>query len=102
MADTVAAPLNPFLVELIEGRTYSWCRCARSARQPFCDGSHKGSGIEPLLFTARADRSGASMRLQADQRRALLRRLAQYPLSPFSTPDAWASLFRTSDPARCI
>jgi CDGSH iron-sulfur domain-containing protein 3 len=53
MADTVAAPLNPFLVELIEGRTYSWCRCARSARQPFCDGSHKGSGIEPLLFTAR-------------------------------------------------
>ncbi len=52
MADPVAISLNPFLVELIEGRTYSWCRCARSARQPFCDGSHKGSGIEPLLFTA--------------------------------------------------
>ena len=52
MADLQTAPLNPFLVELIEGRTYSWCRCGRSARQPFCDGSHKGSGIEPLLFTA--------------------------------------------------
>ena len=54
MADPVAAQLNPFLVELIEGRTYSWCRCGRSSRQPFCDGSHKGTGIEPLLFTAAA------------------------------------------------
>lgn len=52
MAEPVAAQLSPFLVELTEGRTYSWCRCGMSSRQPFCDGSHKGTGIEPLLFTA--------------------------------------------------
>lgn len=52
MADTVPAQLSPYLVELQEGRTYSWCRCGLSARQPFCDGSHKGTDIQPLIFVA--------------------------------------------------
>ncbi|WP_088348201.1 MULTISPECIES: CDGSH iron-sulfur domain-containing protein [Rhodomicrobium] len=52
MAEPVAAQLSPYLVELVEGRTYRWCRCGMSSRQPFCDDSHKGTGIEPLLFTA--------------------------------------------------
>lgn len=52
MADPTPAQLSPYLVELTEGRIYSWCRCGLSSRQPFCDGSHKGSDIEPLVFTA--------------------------------------------------
>ena len=52
MADPVTAQLSPYLVELEEGRRYAWCRCGRSARQPFCDGSHEGSGVEPLYFVA--------------------------------------------------
>ena len=52
MADTVPAQLSPYLVELVEGRSYSWCRCGRSARQPFCDGSHMGTDIQPLVFKA--------------------------------------------------
>lgn len=50
--DIVPAQLAPYPVELEEGRTYAWCRCGRSAKQPFCDGSHKGTGLEPLLFKA--------------------------------------------------
>jgi CDGSH-type Zn-finger protein len=50
--DAVPAQLAPYPVELEEGRTYAWCRCGRSAKQPFCDGSHKETGIEPLVFKA--------------------------------------------------
>ena len=44
--------LNPYQVELEAGKRYAWCRCGRSKKQPFCDGSHDGTGIEPLMFTA--------------------------------------------------
>lgn len=38
------------------GRNYAWCACGRSARQPFCDGSHKGTGFTPYVF--KAEQSG--------------------------------------------
>ncbi len=41
-------------VELEEGKTYFWCACGQSQRQPFCDGSHKGSDFTPVKFTAEA------------------------------------------------
>src|SRR5680860_959513 len=44
--------LSPYQVELEAGKRYAWCRCGRSKKQPFCDGSHTGTGIEPLMFTA--------------------------------------------------
>jgi mannose-6-phosphate isomerase-like protein (cupin superfamily)/CDGSH-type Zn-finger protein len=47
----VARPC-PYSAALKAGRTYVWCRCGRSARQPYCDGSHQGTGIEPLRYTA--------------------------------------------------
>lgn len=42
----------PYLVEVEAGKTYHWCACGRSAGQPFCDGSHKGTGFSPKPFKA--------------------------------------------------
>ncbi len=51
----IAAARKPCLVKLRAGRAYNWCVCGRSAHQPYCDGSHAGSGVEPLRFIAEAD-----------------------------------------------
>jgi CDGSH-type Zn-finger protein/mannose-6-phosphate isomerase-like protein (cupin superfamily) len=55
MSEPVVARPKPCLVTLNSGRTYFWCRCGRSANQPFCDGSHKGTGFEPKKFVADRD-----------------------------------------------
>lgn len=52
----IIARKAPYPVEVIEGKTYFWCRCGRSKRQPLCDGSHKGTGIEPVSYKAEATR----------------------------------------------
>lgn len=48
----VIAKRNPFPVEVEAGKTYFWCACGKSARQPFCDGSHKGTTFSPVKFQA--------------------------------------------------
>lgn len=50
--EAVVAQKAPFEVELVEGRTYAWCSCGRSAKQPFCDGTHKTTTLTPLVFKA--------------------------------------------------
>ncbi|KPP83329.1 MAG: Iron-binding zinc finger CDGSH type [Rhodobacteraceae bacterium HLUCCO07] len=53
MTDTPEiAQKAPFPVEVEEGKTYFWCACGKSAKQPFCDGSHKGSDFAPVKYTA--------------------------------------------------
>jgi len=38
---------SPVRLEL-EAGTYWWCACGRSQNQPWCDGTHKGTGITPV------------------------------------------------------
>ncbi len=47
---------DPIFVAVEAGETYWWCRCGRSQNQPFCDGAHAGTGIEPLPYTAKSDK----------------------------------------------
>lgn len=49
MSDPVIAQKSPYARTLQPG-TYWWCACGRSQTQPFCDGSHKGTGIEPVKY----------------------------------------------------
>lgn len=55
MEKPVVAGTMPIKVDVKAGQTYSWCTCGRSATQPFCDGSHEGTGYEPLDYTPDVD-----------------------------------------------
>jgi CDGSH-type Zn-finger protein len=39
------------MVMTLEPGTYWWCACGLSKTQPYCDGSHKGSGFQPQEVT---------------------------------------------------
>lgn len=52
----IIAKKEPVPIDVVEGKTYFWCACGRSAKQPFCDGSHKGTDIEPLKYTAESNK----------------------------------------------
>ena len=43
---------TPIGVDVVEGKSYYWCTCGKSSKQPFCDGSHKGSDFVPLAYKA--------------------------------------------------
>ncbi len=47
MEKPVIAQKAPFVLDNEPGN-YFWCACGKSSKQPFCDGSHKGSGFTPV------------------------------------------------------
>ena len=49
------AQKSPYPVPVEAGKTYQWCSCGRSKSQPFCDGSHQGTGFLPVAYTAGKD-----------------------------------------------
>ena len=42
----VIAEKMPAVMKLESGE-YWWCSCGKSSKQPFCDGSHKGTSFQP-------------------------------------------------------
>ncbi|MGH7738772.1 MAG: CDGSH iron-sulfur domain-containing protein [bacterium] len=52
MSEAHIAAKQPAAVNLEAGKTYAWCACGHSQKQPFCDGSHAAHGFKPLVFKA--------------------------------------------------
>lgn len=42
----------PIAVDVEKGKDYYWCACGKAKKQPFCDGSHKGTKFTPVKYTA--------------------------------------------------
>ena len=48
---------NPYKVEVEKGKTYFWCSCGLSQKQPFCDGSHEKDGtFKPVKYLAQSNK----------------------------------------------
>lgn len=56
MSEPVIAQKSPYAVEVEAGKTYFWCSCGHSAKQPFCDGSHQNTDFSPVKYKASATR----------------------------------------------
>lgn len=57
MSQPVIAQKAPYPVAVNQGEKYFWCACGRSQTQPFCDGSHKDTGIVPMPWSATEDKT---------------------------------------------
>lgn len=55
MTTPIIAQKSPYAVEVEEGKSYCWCACGKSSKQPFCDGSHKGTDFTPVKYTPEKD-----------------------------------------------
>ncbi len=47
MTEPIIAQRAPYPVDEEPGHKV-WCACGRSKNDPYCDGSHKGTGITPV------------------------------------------------------
>ena len=48
MTEPKIAARTPYVIECEPG-TYAWCACGHSKKQPYCDGSHAGTGMVPKV-----------------------------------------------------
>jgi CDGSH-type Zn-finger protein len=49
---------SPFVMDVCAGN-YAWCSCGLSQTQPYCDGSHRGSGKRPMVLEIEEDKKVA-------------------------------------------
>jgi len=45
----------PYTIKVDAGQTVYLCQCGKTANPPYCDGSHQGSGKEPLAHSVEED-----------------------------------------------
>ena len=61
----IIADKKPIKVDLESDKNYFWCRCGKSQKQPFCDGSHIGTDISPMKFSVEESGSKALCQCKA-------------------------------------
>jgi len=59
MENSEVAGKVPMMVDLEAGKNYAWCACGHSSNQPWCDGSHEGTGIKPVVFKVDENKKAA-------------------------------------------
>ena len=59
MEKPISADNKPKMIDLEAGKKYAWCACGKSANQPWCDGSHRGTGFAPKIFIAEENKKAA-------------------------------------------
>ena len=48
MEKPICPQKSPYVLP-VEKKKYAWCACGKSEKQPFCDGSHKGTDFSPII-----------------------------------------------------
>lgn len=56
MSTPVRVSDTPYAVDVESGKSYYWCSCGLSSKQPFCDASHKGTDFSPVKYEAGASK----------------------------------------------
>ena len=56
MSEPLRAAETPFALDVEAGKSYYWCACGKSAKQPLCDGSHADTGFTPIKYDAAESR----------------------------------------------
>ncbi len=52
MSSPTIAQKSPYGIAVEAGKSYWWCACGKSKKQPFCDSSHAGSEFSPKEYKA--------------------------------------------------
>ena len=55
--EPIIAQKSSYKVDVEKGKTYYWCACGLSTKQPFCDGSHIKTTLSPITYEASQTKS---------------------------------------------
>ena len=57
---------GPIAVEVEKDKSYYWCACGQSKKQPFCDGSHKGTEFNSSCIQGRRNKKNVFLCMQTN------------------------------------